>query len=67
MVEEVNNLEKKSDTLDFVENVSRNYLTFIDLGLTESGMDQIDFQNGLTMFFDPTSGLENHGYDKSYD
>lgn len=62
----IHNSEKKSDTLDFVENVSRNYLTFIDLGLTESGMDQIDFQNGLTMFFDPTSGLENHGYDNRF-
>lgn len=33
-------------------NKSKNMLTFIDLGLTFNGSDQIDFQNGLAQFVD---------------
>ena len=62
----VSHLEKTSDKIDFVENVGKNYLTFIDLGLTENGTDQGDFQKGLTLFFDPTSGLENGGFDNRF-
>ena len=62
----INNIFMNSDSIYFVKNVGKNYLSFIDLGLTESGTDQIDFENSLAGFYDPLSGKNNNGCDNRY-
>ena len=54
----INYLMKNSSLIKFQEGRGCNIFSYIDLGLTETGGDQIDYRDGIDRYADPSTNVD---------